>query len=314
MSKRTAPSSGFTSRRAFIQNGALIILGTATSESVKASATSADPIAKFGLITDIHYADTPSRGARFYRDSIDKVAMAIDQFNRAKVDATIHLGDLIDALPSPDAASELRFIQRINQEFLAAKSPRHYVLGNHCIYSLTKPHYLDAIERPKSNYSFEQNGLHIIVLDACYRQDGVAYAARNYEWTDTEIPPSERDWLKEDLKAAKKPVIVFAHQRLDLAKGADEGVFSSAEVRSILQQSGKVIAVFQGHAHVNDLRTIDGIAYATLQAVVEKPGKENMAHSMLQVFADGSLRLEGFGKHADHRLNKGYPGTRPEDP
>jgi len=95
-------------------------------------------------------------------------------------------------------------------------------------------------------------------------------------------------------------VIVLAHQRLDLDKA--HAVRNAAEVRALLEKSGKVLAVFQGHSHKNDYQLIAGIHYTTLVAMVEGSGTESSGYTMLEVLADGSLRLNGFRKQVNRAL------------
>jgi len=52
---------------------------------------------------------------------------------------------------------------------------------------------------------------------------------------------------------------------------------SAPEVRQILEDSGNVSAVFQGHSHQNDYRDINGIHYCTMRAVIEGSGAANNA-------------------------------------
>ncbi len=111
--------------------------------------------------------------------------------------------------------------------------------------------------------------------------------------------PVELEWLKDDLNANDKSVIVFAHQRLDVAN--NHGVKNNAEVRAILESSGKVLAVFQGHSHQNDLKEIGGIHYCTLHAMVEGSGAENNGYSYMDIEPDGTIRLTGF-RHQKSRL------------
>ncbi len=296
------------SRRAFVQDGTLYLLtgllGAATLAQVEA-AVAQKPALRIGLITDIHYADTDDRGARNYRESLPKLETAVDQLNHQRLHFAVHGGDLVDALPDPTADSEARFLKRINREYARLKTERHYVLGNHCIYSLTKPQFLEIVERPKSYYSFDKGRYHFIILDACYRKDGVDYGQRNFDWTDTEIPAPEREWLAADLQAAQLPTIVFVHQRLDQPADPSDRIHSAPAVRALLEQSGKVIAVFQGHSHVNDLQTINGIPYCTLDAIIGGTGQANNAYSVLEVFSEGILKLDGFCKHAHNPLTEG---------
>lgn len=295
------------SRRAFLKQGALYMLAGALAPTDFAQAASrfaGKPALKIGLLTDIHYADTDDRGARNYRTSLDKMTAAVEALNHQRVHFAVHGGDLIDALPDPTPESERTFLKRINREFVRLKAKRHYVLGNHCIYSLTKPEFLETIERPKSYYSFDQGPFHFVILDACYRKDGVDYGRRNFDYRDTEVPAPQREWLTQDLKSTHRKTIVFVHQRLDLAVGEEDAIHSSPEVRAILERSSKVIAVFMGHSHVNDYRTINGIHYCTLDAVIGGTGAENNAYSVLEVHADGGLKLDGFCKHASNPMAK----------
>jgi predicted phosphodiesterase len=79
-------------------------------------------------------------------------------------------------------------------------------------------------------------------------------------------------------------------------------VRNAAAVRALLEESGKVLAVFQGHSHKNDYQQIAGIHYTTLVAMVEGSGPENSGYAMLDIHADGSLRLEGFRRQQDRSL------------
>ena len=140
-----------------------------------------------------------------------------------------------------------------------------------------------------------------MVLDACFRADGVPYGRKNYKWTDTEIPPAERKWLADDLQKNERPTIVFVHQRLDV--GGSYGVKSAAKVRKILEDSGRVLAVFQGHNHVNDHKLIGGVHYLTLAALIEGAhAGGNNAWSVLEVYPGGVLKLDGFHHQVDYSL------------
>jgi alkaline phosphatase len=91
---------------------------------------------------------------------------------------------------------------------------------------------------------------------------------------------------------------VFAHQRLDTA--TKHAAKNAASARKIFEESKKVLAVFQGHEHINDHREIGGIHYTTLAALVETGKKDNNAFAVLEVFAEGKLALRGFAKQASY--------------
>ncbi|MDX1934451.1 MAG: metallophosphoesterase [Capsulimonadales bacterium] len=287
------------SRRAFLREGSLFLTALSLAEAEGALAQST-PATVAALVTDVHFAEADARGSRHYRESIAKMREAATTLGRRKPDIAIELGDFIDSAPKAGAKEEKAFLKRINEEFATLCPRRHYVLGNHCVGKLSKKQFLETVEQKSSYYSFDRNGFHFIVLDACYRRDGVSYDAGNFEWTDTEIPPEQREWLKADLKAAKGKALVFCHQRIDLEPGNEEGIHSSATVREILRDSGKVLAAFMGHSHRNEYRQIDGVHYVALAAMVEGSGAENSGYSLLHAFPNGDLRLDGFRHHAEN--------------
>jgi alkaline phosphatase len=172
------------------------------------------------------------------------------------------------------------------------------VLGNHCVETLTKPEFLEAVGKSNTFYSFDAGPLHFVVLDACFLSSGESYGRNNVDWTDANLPAAQLDWLRADLLNTHKPTIVFAHQRLDKAKRYS--VKNAEVVRKVLQQSGKVQAVFQGHHHRNGYQEINGIHYCTLQAMVEGSGKESSGYSLIEVLDSGTIAVTGFRKQASY--------------
>jgi alkaline phosphatase len=258
------------------------------------------PKVRFGLITDLHYADKPAAGTRYYRETPAKLDEAVKRFSAEKPDFTVELGDLVDA--APDVETELRWLETIAKEFSAIPGPKHCVLGNHCVDTLTKDEFLKGVDQRRSFDSFDAGEHHFILLDACFRSDGEPYGRKNSKWYDANIPAHELDWLQSDLAKSSLPTIVFAHQRLD---GDDRHcVKNAAEVRGALEQSGRVLAVFQGHSHQNDHRELNGIHYATLAAMIEGSGPESNGYSVAEVFADGTIRVDGFRRQTDYTWTK----------
>lgn len=254
---------------------------------------------RLGLISDIHYADLKTAGSRHYRDSLAKVKEAIARFNASDLDMVICLGDLIDAGKSVE--EEYSHLERVYEEFKQLKVPCQFVLGNHCIYTLTKEEFLRGVNQESSNDSLNIKGVRLVFLDACHRKDGVSYGRKNYQWTDTDIPEEQRKWLKKALVQDSQPTLVFVHQRLDVE--GNYGVHSAPLVRQILEDSGEVAAVFQGHNHVNEHKIINGVHYVTINAVIEGPAPENNAFSILEYSPSGqAIRVEGFYNQANYNL------------
>lgn len=283
-------------RRTLLHNGTLILAASALAPTRAFPEQTGSPL-KIGLITDLHYADKPAAGTRHYRETLSKLEAASGQFQHDKIAFVVELGDLIDAADA--VPTERRYLTTINREFSKICTDRHYVLGNHCVDTLNKEEFLGEVGQAQSYYSFDRDGIHFVVLDACFRSDGQPYGRNNSVWTDANVPPVELEWLAADLQASSKPVIVFAHQRLDVSN--DHGVNNCAAVRRVLESSGNVLAVFQGHSHQNDVKDIRGIHYCTLVAMVEGSGAANNGYSTVSIAGDGTIAVEGFCKQHDYR-------------
>ncbi|MEZ6086901.1 MAG: metallophosphoesterase [Pirellulaceae bacterium] len=283
-------------RRAFLTQGTLV-LTTASLCWATPIVDDETPSLRVGLVTDLHYADKASAGTRHYRETLAKLDEAARQFETDSPSFLVELGDFIDAGDSVDR--ELAYLKTINGRFSAICNDRHYVLGNHCVDTLTKEEFLGGVDQEKSYYSFDRGSFHFVVLDSCFRSDGQPYGRKNFMWTDANIPAQQLEWLKADLKANEKPTIVFAHQRLDVSN--NHGVKNNAAVREVLETCGRVLAVFQGHSHQNDHKEIGGIHYCTLVAMVEGSGIENNGYSVMNLADDGTISVKGFRKQNDFK-------------
>ena len=86
------------SRRAFVKNGSLILFGTGVFTGASPVFESDDKkVLRFGLITDLHYADKAPAGSRHYRETLDKLAAADAELDNASPGFLTILGDTIDS-------------------------------------------------------------------------------------------------------------------------------------------------------------------------------------------------------------------------
>jgi len=267
--------------------------------------------ARFGIVTDSHYADSDTVGSRYYRHSLDKLTECVELMNAQKVDFLVELGDFKDQNNPPVEQSTITYLRAVEKVFQKFNGPTYHVLGNHDMDSISKEQFLTNVENTgidpsKSYYSFDFNGVHFVVLDANYRADGTDYNHGNFDWTDTNIPPAELNWLRQELTAAHRPAIVFIHQLLDGT--GPVYVKNVADIRQILEQSGKILAVFQGHHHEGSYSYIEGIHYYTLKAMVEGPGEENNSYAIIEILPDRSITVTGYRKAVSKQL---VPATVP---
>ena len=261
--------------------------------------------ARFGIVTDIHFADADRVWTRYYRHSIAKLNECVELMNLKEVDFLIELGDFKDQNDPPVEKRTISHLQTVETVFRKFNGPTYHVLGNHDMDSISKKQFLINVENTgissrRSYYSFDLNNLHFVILDANYKSDGTDYDHGNFKWTDTNVPEPEIRWLKRDLAAARGRAILFIHQRLDGT--GSKYVKNAGQVRQILQDSGKALAVFQGHHHEGGYSRIGGIHYYTLKAMVEGPGTENSSYAIVQTMPDASIAITGYRKAVSKKL------------
>ncbi len=287
-------------RRSFIET-TVAILGGIPLSGIILSGDNARPV-RFGIFTDSHYADRDHLGSRYYRESLKKLSECVELMNDQKVDFLIELGDFKDQGNPPEKDETLRFLDLIEKEFSLFRGRRFHVLGNHDHDSISKGEFLERIintgfAKAAAYYSFNINSVHFIVLDANYSSDGIPYNRGRFDWTDAYVPERQLSWFRKDLKTNKLPTVVFLHHRLDAS--GDNSIYgprNADEVRKILEDSGKVLIVFQGHEHAGALNRINGITYYTLKGMVEGSGPENNSYAIAEIGRDLSVTIKGYRK------------------
>lgn len=106
-----------------------------------ATPTAAPPRARLGVLADIQAADIDdgagfSGRPRYYRAAIDGAARAAAAWRAERVDAVLHLGDIVDGFEQKSAGAVL---DRVVAALDAAGAPHYHVIGNHCLTSLGRP-------------------------------------------------------------------------------------------------------------------------------------------------------------------------------
>ena len=252
---------------------------------------------RFGLVTDLHYADAPSRGTRHYRESIAKAREAVDRLRTERAAFLAVLGDIKDMAAGESEEQTFAHLVAIEREIRRFGGPTYHVLGNHDMDNLPKPRVVAHLEntgiaRDRSFYAFSRGGLRFIVLDACYDQAGRDYDRGKFDWRDANIPARQLTWLEAELAVSREPAIVFVHQRLDGSGHAS--IRNREDVRRVLERPGRVLAVFQGHDHPGGYTLINGIHYYTLRAVIEGTGEASNAYALVDVSANLGLTVTGY--------------------
>lgn len=231
---------------------------------------------RFAFLSDSHIR--PEGGA-------DRAcAMCFEQISASDCDFAIHGGDHIEDALGVDrerATMLMDLYQRTERKHL--RKTVHHAIGNHdCLGVFAEsgiapdaPDYGKAFYTAHFGpryYAFDHKGVHFVVLDSIGLTDD-----RNYEGR---IDEDQLAWLRADL--AQQPpgqrVIVVTHIPLVTAQGCYEPVswlntphnwtfvVNTREVLRVLQDYN-VIAVLQGHSHVFEQITLNGLHFISPGAV-----------------------------------------------
>jgi predicted phosphodiesterase len=244
-----------------------------------------------GFVTDLHFGP-----AAYHDGKLRKLTQHAADLTRGVVramneelrpDLLVNLGDDIED-ESRDA--DLARYTECQDILRTAKAELVNVAGNHDTIHLTREDLtrIWRIEAPSPLfYAIDRGGHHIVVLHTLERKD-----------VEVRIPHAQLEWLKDDLARTKLPVIVLMHHSASEQDLEDSFWFKGlshlalvkerADLRRILEESGKVRVVFNGHVHRNHLDVIAGIPYVTIQSLIENldedaPGRPAAAHALATI-------------------------------
>ena len=275
------------------------------------------PVVRFGMVTDIHYADhDPDKapcgvvGRRYYRESLRKLDEAVSVFNTRGLDFAIELGDFKD--DSGGREPTLAHLVRIEESFARFNGPRYHLAGNHDFDCITADEFFsripnDGVVSKTGYYSFERGKVKFIVLNACFDSQMRPYSCNN-PWNDANVPPEELVWFERELESAKGNVIVFCHQRLENTAETNHIVKNAAAVRALMEKSGKVRGVITGHQHRGGMCMLNGIPYYSLRALVCDSGEGANSFAEVAVYPSGAVTVTGWRS----AVSRGAKGEFPD--
>ncbi|PKM63068.1 MAG: hypothetical protein CVU97_02235 [Firmicutes bacterium HGW-Firmicutes-21] len=228
---------------------------------------------KIGLFADSHYCKVDIKCTnRRPSLSYDKIQAAMSCFKEQQAELIICLGDLVDK--DINEIEDKRNLTEIGELIKSYGIRCVCCMGNHDAHMFDKGSFENLSGLKVAPLTIVADNKRLILLDANYRNDGTAYNRKNTDWTDSNIPPEQLEWLKYVLSTCKEEKIyIFVHQNLDPAVEQNHIIKNAAEIRRTLADDGRIVAVYQGHYHPGADNTNNGIRYITLRAMCE--GTEN---------------------------------------
>jgi Icc protein len=260
----------------------------------------------FALVTDLHFGPEAGYDGKLRKLTSEAPRLAaefVDRMNEVvRPDLVFNLGDDIE-----DESRE-RDLERYAQcmSVLSKCDARVvHVAGNHDRINLLDSDLLDfwglsgagdsSGHGSRLYRSFDHGGVHFVVL-----------ATHETQNLSVRLDDEQLAWLEGDLLAASSPAIVLMHHTASEQDVSHNRWFYRAphlckvverrRLRRILETSGKVVAVFNGHLHWNHFDLCGGIPYITVQSLIENldedaPGRPAAAHAVC-VLSDKRLTVE----------------------
>lgn len=220
---------------------------------------------KIGIFTDSHYSSKPlTCGKRYNSLSLEKIKDAYAFFEKEKCELVVCLGDLIDTENTVEM--EIDNLAKIGTLIRRQKVPTVCLMGNHDAFVLTPRDFYATLQlEPPRDLCLSGNRL--IFLDACFFKNGRHYAPGDSDWKDTFLPNEEA--LRRKLSEIPGSAHIFIHQNIDPGIREDHRIANWDRVFEIINQSGVVKTVFQGHYHPGFRSEHSGVQYITLPAMCE---------------------------------------------
>ena len=219
---------------------------------------------KIGLFTDTHYKCVNGE-IRLHKDSLEKIKAVLALFKSEGCALSVCLGDVIDT--EQKHKTEIENLKTVKQVFDNSGIEIVALMGNHDGFCFTPDEFYSVLGeeyRPQTVHCGDKT---LIFADANFFKSGVRYAPGDSDWTDTYLPDIDR--IKNEIEASLGDCYVFIHQSVDPDILESHRIANDKEFREMLEESGKVRAVIQGHFHDGARSVHSGIDYITVSAMCE---------------------------------------------
>jgi predicted phosphodiesterase len=270
-----------------------------------------EPQFSFGLVADIQYADrgdVPETNS-YYRSSVRKLKVMVDDFNSEDLAFAVQLGDVID--------SEYKSYNVIWPIWNQVNTVKYNVVGNHDFV----PNEIDADviykkfgNVPEGYYSFIYGDFRFIVLNTSdvslyANKEGTAKyntaqkmlkelkekkADGAHSWGGA-IGQQQRQWLKkmlENSETENKKVIIFSHHPM-----FPHALWNWRDTVELINEFDCVVACIAGHIHKGYYRKHKGVYYWTLCGMVAD--HEQNSYAIADVYND-RIKIRGKGRESSY--------------
>jgi len=229
---------------------------------------------KIGLFSDSHYCKepVPEKGRNSFL-SFEKIREAMEDFKKNRADLVMCLGDMGDI--GEHRENSQKDLKELVEMIRSYGIPFLYVAGNHDFKVAYIEELGNLVNLPVPPMTYDTEEYRFICLDANYESNGKHYSPDGYDWTDVNVPEEQLEYLRQALAGTEKECIIAIHEPIDKESakrsrfGEGASTNNAAEIREILEASGKVRLVLQGHLHEYYNICKNGIRYITVTGMCE---------------------------------------------
>jgi hypothetical protein len=274
--------------------------------------TSLDSSIKFGVIADIHHTLYPFTYPNI-GDNSARMQAFVSAMNSQGANFIITVGDNAHNLKNPvttttklSSSEFLNNIDSLKTDLTAFNGNVYYTLGNHDVLCATTSDTISHLNDPASGsympsnyyyFDYPDQRWRFVVLDSQYNLDGTDKGPSDNDYSEGYIPPAEQTWLTNTLNNASSSgykVIIFNHQKITVT--GTSGINNSTAIRAIIEGSGVVPLVLQGHRHENESMSYNGVSYVNFYSPVDHGSDtSNDDWALVDVKTDGSILITGSG-------------------
>jgi len=272
------------------------------------------PLFSFGIIADVQFCDCDPAMDRYYRNSTQKLADALDHLHQYELAFILDLGDLIDR--------NFTNFEKMLTIYASSKFRVYRVVGNHDFsvedHQKTKVAQQLGLD-PLAYYDFVYLGWRIIMLNGCelstfahpagseedkagrqmLQQLESTGAAHAKPWNGG-MSSSQMQWLESRLQAAKRAgqkVVVCNHY--PVYPPDPHNLWNDKALVQLLESYPQVVAYFNGHNHAGNYGQKEHVHFLNFKGMVDT--QEENTYAMVQVYPN-KLEVVGFGRENNRSL------------
>lgn len=276
---------------------------------------------KFGVITDIQYADadTPEFAKqRLFRLSLKKLTEVVEFFNTQDLDFIVNLGDTVDW--------GIENFKPVVDILNTSKHTIYHVLGNHDFYTIwpstderiEMQEVLRILSMPNNYYSVDVADYRLLFIDnnevgiiehpkgsqeyeegQRILEEAKAHNLINAQSWNGAVSNKQLEWIKQQTQDAatnNQKVLLFAHAQI--YPEHRENMLQKELILDVIDKNKNVLAFMNGHNHDGDFGVYNDVPCITFKGMLDT---ETNSYAVVNL-ADKHIEITGYGREESRNI------------